>query len=82
MKTLKRSGVLAMCVFILAAVGCQPSGVYVGVVVPGPWYGPGPYPYGGMGGWGRPPGVLYDDDRMPEEMYPVCETPPLSMMHG
>ena len=74
--------ILAVCVSTLVAVGCYPSGVYVGVAVPGPWYGPYPYPYGGVGVWGRPPGRLYDEDEVPMELYPVCETPPLSPEGG
>lgn len=78
-KWAKTSSALVLCVSILAVVGCQPSAVYVGVGVAGPWYGPGRYPYGGMGGWGRPPGVyVRDEDEVPVETYPVCETPPLS----
>ncbi|MCZ6918523.1 MAG: hypothetical protein O7I93_17240 [Gemmatimonadetes bacterium] len=77
-KCAKTSPALALCVsMILAVVGCQPSAVYVGVGVAGPWYGPGRYPSGGMGGWGRPPGVIYEDEEVPAESYPVCETPPL-----
>ncbi len=73
---------LAGCVLLLAAAGCQPSGVYVGVSVPGPWYGPYPYPYGGVGVWGRPPGWRYEEEEVPAAVYPLCETPPLSPTSG
>ena len=48
-------------VVLVAAVGCAPGGVYVGVVVPGPWvaYPPGvmPPPYAGR----QYPGYRYDN---------------------
>jgi hypothetical protein len=65
MEMKKRIRTLLRCVVVsvvvVAAVGCAPGGVYVGVVVPGPWVGypPGvlPPPY-----VGRPyPGYRYDD---------------------
>ncbi len=80
MRTCARiSFALALCVSMVAVVGCgQPSSVYVGVGVVGPYYGGG-YPYyGGMGRWGGYYGRRYDEEDMPVESYPVCETPPLS----
>ncbi len=46
----------------LSGIACAPSAVYVGVAVPGPYYGPYPYPVR-PGVWGRPPYVCcYDWD--------------------
>lgn len=46
----------------LSGIACAPSAVYVGVAVPGPYYGPYPYPVR-PGVWGRPPYVCcYDED--------------------
>ncbi len=46
----------------LSGIACAPSAVYVGVAVPGPYYGAYPYPVR-PGVWGRPPYVCcYDAD--------------------
>lgn len=54
----------------LSGIACAGSAVYVGVAVPGPWYGGYPYPVGRVGVYGRPPRVCcYDGDG------PASETP-------
>ena len=66
MRLTRLLSVPAALMLIVLASACAPSGVYVGVAVPGPWVGyPGYYPPPGI--VGPPRGYWYDDDQEENE---------------